>query len=172
MDAYIGEIRIFTGNFAPIGWQLCDGTIYPTSQYMTVFSILGNTYGGDGKTNFAVPNLAGTTLVHQGQGPGLRDWEIGDTNGTDEINLSVYNLPRHTHLVNAYMGAGDTENPSGAIFGGRGKNDFDLTNTRNGTMNPLTISEIGQGLPYNNMQPYLTLNYIICFEGIFPMRPS
>ncbi len=173
MDAYLGEIRTFAGNFAPRGWQLCNGALFPISQYSPMFSILGNMYGGDGKVTFAVPDLRGITPIHQGQGTGLTEWEVGQTDGSDTNSILVSNLPNHNHLVNACTAAGDSEDPTGNIFGGRGKNDFDLTNTTpNGTMSPLTITPTGQSIPYNNMQPYLTLNYIICFEGIFPMRPS
>ena len=172
MDAYVGEIRTFAGNFAPRGWQICNGGLYPISQYTAMFSILGITYGGDGKVTFGIPNLEGITLIHQGQGVGLTNWNLGETNGTETNTILTSNLPNHNHLVNAFSGAGDSEDPTGNVFGGRGKNDFDLTNTTpNGVMNPLTITPTGKSISYDNMQPYITLNYIICFDGIFPMKP-
>lgn len=173
MDAYVGEIRTFTGNFAPRGWQLCNGGLFAIRQYTAVFSILGNLYGGDGKVTFAVPNLGGMTPIHPGSGPGLTLWDLGDTNGVATNTLMPNNIPRHNHVLNANSAAGDTEDPSGNVFCARGKNDFDITTTApSGTMNPASVSPSGTNLPYNNMQPYLTLNYIICFDGIFPMRPS
>jgi len=170
-NVLLGEIRLFAGNFAPYGWALCNGQIMPISQNTALFSLLGNMYGGDGKSTFQLPDLQGSIAVHQGAGPGLTARDLGETFGDQTTTLDSTNLPPHTHAVNASNVGGTTNVPTGNIVCARGKGDTDYTSTApNATMKPQTIHPTGNNLPVSNMQPTLTLNYIIALRGVFPQR--
>lgn len=175
-DPFIGEIRVFAGNFAPQGWALCNGQLLSIQQNTALFSILGIAYGGNGTTNFALPNLMGSAPVHQGTGPGLTSRNVGSAFGEPVVTLAVNNLPRHTHLAQATTGEGSTGNPKDNFFaetpsaGRHGAQEPMYGTTANASFSPQALSSSGGNQAHNNMQPYLGLNFIIALEGIFPNR--
>ncbi|MGZ4107819.1 MAG: phage tail protein [Tumebacillaceae bacterium] len=175
-DAFIGEIRIFAGNFPPQGWAFCNGQLLPISQNTALFSILGTQYGGNGTTNFALPNLAGSAAMSQGNGPGLTPRVPGETVGAQAVTLESTNMPAHTHGVNAVAAVGTSSAPTANYwaegpFGSRHSAQPPLYDpTANTTMSPNALTPTGGNQPHNNMQPYLSLSFIICMSGIFPPR--
>jgi len=180
MEGMIGEIRLFAGNFAPRGWALCNGQLLSIAQNTALFSILGTTYGGDGRVTFALPDLRGRTAAGVGQGPGLTPLILGEVEGSPNTSLITTEMPMHTHLweVSNAAGSGSANSPANAVpaVGPVNRSTGQAVNTRfsntsDGTiMSPMTIGITGNSIPYNNMQPSLVLNYIICMEGIFPSR--
>lgn len=177
MDSYIGEIRIFAGNFAPKDWAFCHGQLLSISSNAALFSILGVQYGGDGKTTFALPDLRGRAPMHQGSGAGLTPRTIGAEEGNPTVTLTQNEIPAHTHLPQAVNETGATNNPQGAVWaqapqqGKFIKKDTPLYHaTVDTTMNILSLTTAGNGLPHNNMQPYLGVHFIISLTGIFPSR--
>lgn len=170
MEQYLCEIRLFAGNFAPKGWAFCNGQLLPLSQYQAVFSILGTTYGGDGRTTFALPDLRGRVPIHAGssRGPGVQEVRLGESGGSNTNTLLVSNLPAHNHSVNASDKLGTTGNPSTNFPANSGGNDKEYSDSANSTMNHQMTGQTGNNVPITNMQPYLGLNYIISLQGIFP----
>lgn len=177
MEPFIGEIRIFAGNFPPTGWALCNGQLMSIAQNTALFSILGTMYGGDGKSNFALPNLMGRAPLHHGQGPGLSDHTQGEQGGVRTVTLTSTQMPAHTHIANGSGQIGNTNNPQGAVWAQppvQGK--FNKTQTplyassSNVQMNYSALPTVGGGQPHNNMQPYLGLTFIIATRGVFPSR--
>ncbi len=172
-NPFVAEIRIFAGNFAPTGWALCNGQLMPISQNTALFSLLGTTYGGDGKSNFALPNLQGSAPMQQGQGPGLSLRDLGETGGEQTVTLLQTEMPSHSH--NAQAGtAGDSATPTNNAWG-TGQKGFGNVYTpsvpaNNVNMNPLALSISGGNLPHNNMMPFLCLTFIIALQGVFPPR--
>jgi microcystin-dependent protein len=168
-NPFVAEIRIFPFNFAPTGWAFCNGQILPISQNTALFSLLGTTYGGDGKSNFALPNLQGSSPIHQGQGPGLTLRDLGESGGEDSVTLLASELPAHTHAVNCVSGLGDQYGPAGTVWAtdAGGNNEYDTDGAAN--MAPNALQNTG-GLAHNNLQPYLTLNFCIALQGIYPPR--
>lgn len=172
-DPFVAEIRIFPFFFAPKGWAFCNGQLLPLSQNTALFSLLGTTYGGDGKSNFALPDLQGSAAMQQGQGPGLSLRDLGETGGTDFVTLLDSEMPSHNHNVMAVGQPAGTGTPSpsvGLSRSGSG-NAYVPTTTVSVTMAPQQLGLAGGGLPHNNMMPYLTLNFCIALQGIFPPRP-
>jgi microcystin-dependent protein len=172
-DPFVAEIRIFPFNFAPKGWAFCDGQLLPLSQNTALFSLLGTTYGGDGKSNFALPNMQGNVPMHPGQGPGLSLHDLGETGGSETVALLESEIPSHSHSLNAaappgVVFAGD---PTTAIARSSGGAIYQTSNAGLVQMNPSAIAPAGGSLPHNNMQPYLTLNYCLALQGVFPPRP-
>jgi microcystin-dependent protein len=171
-DQFVAEIRIFPFNFPPTGWAFCDGQLMPISQNTALFSLLGTTYGGDGKSTFALPNMQGNAPMQPGQGQGLSLRDLGEMSGVESITLLVSEIPFHTHTLMA-----DNADPAESNV----CTNFAMARSKNGNAysNTLTISQFapqglppaGGGLPHNNMQPYLTLNFCIALQGIFPQRP-
>jgi len=171
-EAYLGEIRLVPYNFAPTGWALCQGQLLPISQNTALFSLLGTTYGGNGQSTFALPDLQGRTPVGIGQGPGLSPYDQGQVGGTETVTLNINELPPHNHAIRVSSGTAASQNPVGAHLGATSaatKNTYAPTPTGNMAADSLSI--VGQTQPHSNMQPYLTLNYIIAIAGIFPPRP-
>lgn len=178
-DAYVGEIRIFAGNFAPNGWAFCNGQSLYVQQYTALFAVIGITYGGDGQTTFNLPNLQDMVPVGMGEGPGLTSRELGQPiNGSATVTLSSSNLASHTHATQAVAQVGNTTDPTNAFWA-----ESPLTGSKvkvqdklyvappvNTNMNPILVQSTGQGMPHNNMQPYLPMNFIICLEGLFPSK--
>ncbi|MFY1829874.1 phage tail protein [Myxococcus fulvus] len=171
-EPYIGEIRMFAGNFAPRGWAFCQGQILSIAQNTALFSILGTTYGGNGQTTFALPDLRGRYPMQPGQGPGLSPRTLGEQGGTETVTLISTQMPAHTHSLNVSSQQGDTETPVGTVLAA--DNNGAIFNYRaapiDGTMNPAAIGVAGGSQPHNNMSPFLCLNFIIALEGIFPSR--
>lgn len=170
-DPFVAEIRIFPFTFAPQGWARCDGQLLPLSQNTALFSLLGTTYGGDGKSNFALPDLQGRAPMHPGQGPGLSPHHLGEEGGTETVTLLASEIPAHSHTLRAYDGdPADSNVPAptaslGPSTGGRLYQDSADT-----TLDPLALAPVGGGQPHNNMQPYLTLHFNIALQGVYPPR--
>lgn len=174
-DPFVAEIRIFPFNFAPIGWAFCSGQLMPISQNTALFSLLGTTYGGDGKSTFALPNMEGNSPMHPGQGPGLSLYDLGETGGSQFLTLLVSEIPAHQHTVGmANANNGDSLSPVNCTWAqapsGRGSLAVYHPGPPTAKMNVTNILPTGGGLPHNNMQPYLTLNFCIALQGVFPPR--
>ncbi len=173
-DPMIGEVRMFAGNFAPRGWALCNGQLLAISQNPALFSILGTTYGGDGRTTFALPDLRGRVPMHAGSGSGLTSRSLGQITGTETNTLDITQIPSHSHSVTinnpVYDDEANSDDPTGKYPAVSGENMYaDQTNT-NGAIPEITIGNTGGSQPVNNMQPSLTINFIIATTGIFPSR--
>jgi len=169
-NPFVAEIRIFPFNFAPRGWAFCDGQILSISQNTALFSLLGTTYGGDGKSNFALPNLQGSTPMGVGQGPGLTLRDLGETGGTAEVSLLVSEIPAHTHTANCNSGMGDQYAPPGNFWATDAGGNDEYAATANNVMASNAVGIAGGSLPHNNLQPYLVLNFCIALQGVFPPR--
>ncbi len=172
-DPFVAEIRIFPFNFAPRGWAFCDGQLLPLSQNTALFSLLGTTYGGNGNSNFALPDLQGRAPMHPGQGPGLSLHDLGETGGSETVTLLESEIPSHTHREMAYSGdAADsrTPGPNASLGVPSPGNLYDVTATPLSQMHPSAIAATGGDQPHNNLQPYLTFNFCIALQGVFPPR--
>jgi microcystin-dependent protein len=173
-NPFLAEIRIFTGNFAPSGWALCDGQLMPISQNTALFSLLGTTYGGDGRSNFALPNLQGSVPMHAGQGPGLSLRDLGESGGEQNVTLLETEMPAHSHGVQCNSGPSGSASPANQSFGsggGRGRPPaYAASSGNNVQMSPFATSIAGGNLPHNNMPPFLGLTFIIALQGVFPSR--
>jgi microcystin-dependent protein len=171
-EPFISEIRMFGGNFAPIGWALCNGQVMPISQNTALFSLLGTTYGGDGRSTFALPNLQGAAPLQAGQGPGLSPRTLGEIGGEQVVPLTVAELPAHTHSLQASSSVGSQITPTGNSLAQAGalRGEKVYGTASNGQLSPHALSATGQGLPHNNMPPYLGVTFIIALQGIFPAR--
>jgi microcystin-dependent protein len=171
MDPFVAEIRIFPFNFAPKGWAFCDGQILPLSQNTALFSLLGTTYGGDGKSNFALPDMQGNAPMHPGQGPGLSLHDLGETGGSETVSLLESEIPGHSHNITASSQDGLDSHPvNNFLAQGIGINLYVNAGTTPVNMNDNSLSPAGGDQPHNNMQPYLTLNFCIALQGVFPPR--
>lgn len=173
MDPFVAEIRIFPFNFAPKGWAFCDGQLLALSQNTALFSLLGTTYGGNGKSNFGLPNLQGNAPMHPGQGPGLSLHDLGETGGSDTVSLLESEMPAHSHTVNCISGrvSGQVTAPAGALLAKSGGNPANAyINTGTQQMGANMVAPAGGDQPHNNLQPYLTLNFCIALQGVFPPR--
>jgi microcystin-dependent protein len=177
---FLAEIRIFPFNFAPKGWAFCDGQLLPISQNTALFSLLGTFYGGDGKSTFALPNLQGASPIQQGQGPGLSQYFIGQQGGSDNVTLQWTEIPSHNHPFNADPGAATTANPAGGAYAqgqwtalpnsGNVNIYYSSSNPPSAQLNPNAIGPNPGGQPHNNLMPYLTINFCIALQGIYPPR--
>lgn len=171
MDPFVAEIRIFPFNFAPKGWAFCDGQLLPLSQNTALFSLLGTTYGGNGRDNFALPDLRGSVPMHPGQGPGLSLHDLGETGGSETVVLLQSEIPSHNHTMNAQnMPLGGIQAPAGASLNRPASGNQFAPAGAAVAMDPNTIAPAGSDQPHNNMQPYLTLNFCIALQGVFPPR--
>ena len=173
-DPFVAEIRIFPFNFAPTGWAFCDGQILPISQNTALFSLLGTTYGGDGKSTFALPDMQGNAPMHPGQGPGLSLRDLGEIGGVESVTLLISEIPVHTHgLFASVENGGQGTLTDGITVASSIGGQIYQSNTSSNLvmMNPQALAAAGGSLPHNNMQPYLTLNFCIALQGVFPPRP-
>lgn len=173
MDPFLGEIRLFAGSFAPAQWALCNGQLLPISQYSALFSLLGTNYGGNGTTTFALPNFQGITPIHWGQGPGLSQRTIGETDGETAVSLTLQTLAPHTHAAQAATNP-TVATPANGVWSsipGRSAPTYYASDVPNTTMAPTIVGPSGGGQAHNNISPYLALNFIIALQGIFPQRP-
>lgn len=171
-EGFIGEIRMFAGNFAPKDWAFCQGQLLSISQNTALFSILGTTYGGDGRVTFALPNLSGRVPVGVGQGAGLTNRQLGEMSGTETVTLTTAQMPAHSHTVNAVTADGNQNLPTNSFPANTKTLDKEYSTVApNTTMNPTMIGVSGGSQPFGVMQPSLGMNYIICVNGIYPSRP-
>jgi microcystin-dependent protein len=173
MDPFLGEIRIFAGNFAPVNWAFCDGSMLSIRSNTALFSIMGTTYGGDGYNTFALPDLRGRAPLHFGSGIGLTPYSIGEIGGNRNVPLTLSDIPKHTHAANYFASDSTQTSPTGAYWSDstEGFKPPDIYSSKfDKEMNVQAIGMTGGGLPHNNMQPYLGINYIIALQGVFPNR--
>lgn len=171
-EPFIAEIRMFAGNFAPRGNAFCAGQIMPISQNTALFSLLGTTYGGNGQTTFALPDLRGRMPIGAGQGPGLNPVSLGETSGSETVTLITTEMPAHTHVPQGASTGGTTTDPSGGVWsasvGGRTPPPLYTGAANLVNMDPTGLA--GGSQPHSNMQPYLAISFIIALQGIFPPR--
>jgi microcystin-dependent protein len=177
-DPFVAEIRIFPFNFPPTGWATCDGQLLPLSQNTALFALLGTTYGGNGKTNFALPNLQGSAPMQPGQGAGLSLRDLGQIGGIETVTLLQSEIPVHAHSVQATTVVANSDQPAGnslargqySFQGNSGAAPMYFNGAPDTMMAPQAIAPSGGSQPHNNMQPYLTLNFCIALQGVFPPR--
>jgi microcystin-dependent protein len=171
-DPFVAEIRIYPFNFPPKGWAFCNGQLLPLSQNTALFSLLGTVYGGDGKSTFALPDMQDNVPVHQGQGQGLSERFLGEQAGSQFVTLLVSEMPFHTHNLQALNFPADLKEPQADAVLGRSQNGA-IYNTANNlvTMSANALTPAGGSLPHNNMMNFLTLNFCIALQGVFPARP-
>ena len=172
-DPFVAEIRILPFNFPPKGWAFCNGQILPLSQNTALFSLLGTTYGGDGKSNFALPNMQGNAPMHPGQGPGLSLHDLGETSGSETVSLLESEMPFHSHAMRASSDGADNFVAVANMLAkpvGRGNSLYSTSTTPLAAMSDNAIAPAGGNQPHNNMMPYLTLNFCIALQGVFPPR--
>src|SRR5213083_405244 len=170
-DPFVAEIRIFPFNFAPKGWAWCDGQLLPLSQNTALFSLLGTTYGGDGKSTFALPDLQGSAPMHPGQGPGLSLHDLGEIGGTETVTLLESEIPAHSHSITASESDGLERIPTGQLFAtGIGIGYYAPAAGGTTQLSPNALTPAGGSQPHNNLMPYLTLNFCIALQGVFPPR--
>jgi microcystin-dependent protein len=166
---FVGEIRMFGGNFAPVGWAFCNGQLMPISENETLFNLIGTTFGGDGQETFQLPDLQGRVLVHQGTNQGTT-FQLGETGGVEQVTLTIQQIPNHTHLLSAIGVAGDQVSPAANLPA----NSFNVTpfvnESPNNNMSSGAVQPIGGGQPHENRQPYLAISFIISLFGIFPSQ--
>jgi microcystin-dependent protein len=162
---YVGEIRMFGGNFAPAGWMLCQGQVLPISENETLFNLIGTTYGGDGQNTFALPNLQSRVPIHQGSG-----FVLAQAAGEETVTLTVQQIPNHNHVPAANSGNGTQVGPSNGVWAQSTLNQFSATNPPNEAMAPQAVLASGGSQPHDNMMPFLVINFIISLFGVFPSQ--
>ncbi|OZY84694.1 phage tail protein [Cellvibrio mixtus] len=173
-EAFIGEVRVFGGNFAPVNWHLCDGSLLPISQYEALFALIGTVYGGNGVNTFGIPDLRGRLPVGQGQGLGLTNRIIGQSFGSESVSLVTNQLPAHNHAFNATTDTAVAPSPANGVFATQTDGDK-IYVAANGTNQPAVLAansvvQTGGSQPHDNIMPSLGISYIICLNGIFPSR--
>ena len=169
MEPFIGQIMMFAGNFAPRGWALCNGQLLPIASNTALFSILGTTYGGDGQTTFALPDLRGRVPMHMGQGPGLSPRKLGERGGRETDTLTVNNLPSHNHAMNAANADAKSASPAGNLLG-NAQTQVYASGSAGAQMSTQSVSNTGENQPFSIMQPFECINFVIALQGIFPPR--
>lgn len=173
-DPYLGEIRMFGGNFAPRNWALCNGSLLAINDYSALYSLLGTTYGGNGVNNFALPEMRGRIPIHHGTGPGLTPRNIGWNLGSESETLNINQIPSHSHELQASRSEADSFNPAGDVMASQSDGDLPYTTltdpTKLQTLNSNTIANTGGNLPHSNMMPFQCVTFIICLIGNYPPR--
>jgi microcystin-dependent protein len=169
-DPFVAEIRMFAGNFAPTGWATCDGQILPISQNTALFSLLGTTYGGNGQSTFALPDLQNSAPVHPGQGGGLSLYDLGQQGGSPFITVLESEIPSHAHTANAKTSLGNSQTPADQTWAGNSIVKQYVNTAPNTPMSPVALAPAGGSLPHNNLSPYLVVLFIIALQGVFPPR--
>ncbi len=162
---YVGEIRMFAGNFAPAGWMFCEGQLLPISEYETLFNLIGTTYGGDGQSTFALPDLRGRIPIHFGNG-----FTLAETGGAEEITLTVNQIPAHSHPLLASLALATDPNPANNVLATTSQIEIYYSDVPDSNMAPQAISTVGGSQPHTNFQPYLCVDFIISLFGIFPSQ--
>lgn len=172
-EPFIAEIRIFAGNFAPRSWAFCNGQLLPVSQNTALFSLIGTTYGGDGRSTTALPNLKGRVPMHPGRGPGLTSRRLGQRGGSEMISLTEAQMPNHTHTMRTYSRPGNLFQPDTNRSLSRSRNGFAYQSNNTSSLvalNSNSLLSTGGSQPHNNMQPFLAMNFIIALQGLYPSR--
>lgn len=169
-NPFVAEVRIVGFNFAPRGWAFCDGQLLPLSQNTALFSLLGTMYGGNGKSNFALPDFQGRAPIQHGQGPGLSDYFIGETAGAETVTLLESEIPSHRHAYQASDNVGERNNPGANLYSIPDSGRIYAPSGSLVPMSPNALAPAGGDQPHNNMPPYLVLNFIIALQGVFPPR--
>ncbi len=172
MESYLAQVLSFGGNFAPMGWATCSGQLLPVSQYTALFSLLGTQYGGDGKTNFALPDLRGRRIIGQGQGPGLEPYDVGNANGAENSTLITYNMPPHTHIIALQCDAENAgeSSPQNNYLGTGSVPIYSASYSGHMATQPLACSVAGGSQPFSILTPSLVMTQIISIEGYYPTR--
>ena len=169
-EPYVGEIRMFAGNFAPRGWAFCDGQLLAVSQNDALFSLLGTVYGGDGRTTFGLPDMRGRLPLHAGTGPGLSPRRLGEGSGAEKVTLTANQMPSHTHPMQASSQLANTPNPDGNLPATSTTVDLYINEPPSVSMNSMAVSAIGGSRSHTNLMPYLCVHFIIALIGIYPSR--
>ena len=162
---FIGEIRMFAGNFAPVGWSFCNGAIIPIDQNDALFNLIGTTYGGDGQTTFALPNLQSRVPIHVGPG-----FALGQSGGAETVTLTVSQIPAHSHVPQCQSAAGSQTGPAGNVWATSALSNYDAGDPPDSTLNPAAIGSSGGSQPHDNMIPFLVINFILSLFGVFPSQ--
>ncbi len=170
-EPFIGEIRMAGFNFEPVGWAFCDGRLLSIAGNTALFSLLGTMYGGDGHTTFALPDLRGRAPMHAGDGPGLTPRSLGESGGAETVVLTPDQVPEHTHAMQAVSSAGNSGSPAGAVPANSGTIPLYAGGSPDTPLSAAAVAPAGDEQPHNNLMPYLTANFIIALQGIFPSRP-
>ena len=165
---YVGEIRMFAGNFAPAGWHFCNGSILPISENDVLFTLIGTTYGGDGEETFALPNMCGRVPVHHGTGSSGNTYQMGEMAGVEQVTLTIQQIPSHTHPMLGSANSATGPAPQGQVYAAA--DIYSAVGSPPVNMNPAAITPAGGSQPHDNLQPYLVVNYIISLFGIFPSQ--
>jgi microcystin-dependent protein len=169
-ESYVGEIRMFGGTFAPVGWALCNGALIAISDNDTLYNLIGTTYGGNGTTNFALPNLMGRLPIHAGQGTGFQNYSLGETGGLEQVTLGINQLATHGHTLVASTDTANASGPGGNVLSGTVNTQPYLTAAGAEPLNSASLTSIGGSLPHDNMMPFLCINFIISLYGIYPSQ--
>ena len=166
---YVGEIRMFAGNYAPAGWMLCQGQLLPIAENPTLFNLIGTTYGGDGQSTFALPDLRSRAPVHMGQGLGTSNYSIGQQGGVEQVTLTAQQVPSHTHTVNVNNGTPSSSSAGNNLLASAsGNTNVYSTSAPDQAMSANAVSKVGGSQPHSNIQPYLAINFIISLFGVYP----
>lgn len=169
-EPFVGEIRMFAGNFAPLGWAFCDGQLLAVSQNDALFSLFGTIYGGDGRTTFGLPDLRGRVPIHAGQGPGLSPRRLGAKGGAEAVTVTANQLPSHGHPLQATDDLGSTSNPAGNLLAKSTTADAYINETASSPMNSASVTAAGGSQAHNNLMPFLCVHFIVALFGIYPSR--
>jgi microcystin-dependent protein len=169
-EPYLGQIAMVGFNFAPVGWAFCNGQLMPINQNTALFSLIGTFYGGDGVTTFALPDLRGRVPIHQGAGPGLRNYVVGQTGGEEQVSLTIAQIPAHTHPLLGQSALGNSASPTGNIWAAQSRLNVFSSAVPDSPMGAGAIGMAGSGLPHDNRSPYLSITYIIALEGVYPSQ--
>jgi len=169
---YIGEIRMFAGSFAPAGWAMCQGQLQPISQNDTLFTLIGTTYGGDGQSTFALPDLQGRAAMHMGKGPAVsQTYQIGEKDGVESVTLTTQQIPNHNHAVTVSQDLANAPSPANQVYAQSTQiSMYTQDSPASKFFNASTLSPVGGNQPHENMQPYLVITFIISLFGIFPSQ--
>ena len=172
-EPFLGEVMMTGANFCPRGWANLDGQLLPINQHQALFSLLGTTFGGDGRRTFGLPDLRGRVPLHIGQGPGLTNKNQGVKGGTEKHALTVPELPKHSHALNGSTGRGNQPSPTRKLLGNQNRKKRIYSNAGDGSLTPMhatAIGPAGSGTPHNNMQPFLAIRFCIALQGVYPQR--
>jgi len=169
-EPFIGEIRMFAGNFAPNGWMFCEGQTLPISENDALFTLIGTTYGGDGQETFNLPNLASRVPIHMGTGPDGTTYQIGEAAGVESVTLSIQQIPNHTHPFSASTSAGATNQPANKVIAASPSVQIFVEDSPDNQLHPNSVTPAGGSQPHENCQPFLCINFILSLFGVFPQQ--